>query len=165
MFPGEPQYRSLILKSKPVQRVVVRFTRELQRRPLVLKCLPTACGFAFGDCLTQYMNRKPEQPFSQQYDPKLTVMMFSAGALAAGPVLFGFGLWMDGHIMAQAPRSLLAVSTKFTLDQIVGCAIWQAAYLSICEGYRQGAQTLLKDTSDRISCGTEHLLKKAAVAL
>jgi hypothetical protein len=33
--------------------------------------------------------------------------------------------------------SLLLAAGKFTLDQIVGCVVWQAAYMAISEPYRR----------------------------
>ncbi|KIZ00919.1 hypothetical protein MNEG_7044 [Monoraphidium neglectum] len=54
--------------------------------------------------------------------------MAAAGAAVAAPVGIGMYAWMD----AAWPSSAAAVAAgKFTLDQIVGCAIWQAAYCSL----------------------------------
>ena len=48
-----------------------------------------------------------------------------------------------GAASAHLLRSRLAVATKFTLDQLLGAALWHAALLTIDEPYRQAGVRLL----------------------
>ncbi|PNH08529.1 hypothetical protein TSOC_004910 [Tetrabaena socialis] len=125
-------------------------SREIQRRPLLAKCAPTAVGFAFGDCLTQYMNRDQSRPLGGQWNFFRTGSMLCIGALCAGPILLSFNRWMDLAILPQAASSPLTGGVKFILDQVVGCFIWQFAYLTINPAYRQSALHLLESSSLRI---------------
>lgn len=83
-------------------RLAVHFRREAQKHPFVAKALPTAIGFAFGDLLTQYMNRDKSRGLREQYRPHRSVLMFAAGAVIAAPVLLVFNRWMDVHLLPQA---------------------------------------------------------------
>lgn len=78
---------------------------------------------ATPDLLTQFCSRDKQQPYRHDYR-KTAIMAFAGGAVAA-PASAGLCLWMD----AAWPSMAFASSTgKFALDQIIGCAIWQAAY-------------------------------------
>lgn len=66
-------------------------------------------------------------------------MAVVGGALAA-PLGLGLYRWMDAVWPAAG---FLVASCKFTLDQVVGCMLWQAAYLTISPHYRQMARNLL----------------------
>lgn len=123
-------------------RLAARTRNFLQRRPLVAKACPTAFGFAFGDFLTQYLNRPHKNTY--QHDPTLTAAMAATGAVVAAPVGLALYRWMD---LVWPGTSWLLAAGKFTLDQVVGCVIWQAAYISICESYRH-----------RLQQGLDHLL-------
>lgn len=123
-------HRSLVV-NRHAMKVVVYGSRFLQKRPLVAKGLPTAFGFAFGDVLTQYFHKKTD---TYTHDFKKTAQMAAVGGVVAAPVGLALYRWMD----AVWPGSgFLMAAAKFTLDQVVGCAIWQAAYLAISEPYRQ----------------------------
>ncbi|GBF92124.1 hypothetical protein Rsub_04471 [Raphidocelis subcapitata] len=103
-----------------------RAKRQLSRRPLLAKAMPCAFGFAFGDFLTQYVNRDRSAPYRQDF--RKTAAMAAAGAALAAPVGLGLYRAMD----AAWPSVAFAVAAgKFTLDQVVGCAIWQAAYCAL----------------------------------
>lgn len=124
-----------LVKQRHLQRFVARGTRFIQKRPLIAKSLPTAVGFAFGDFLTQTLNQDKQRVFS--YDYGRTVKMGTIGLVMAGPVGLAFLRWMETWVMPATPYSVAALSIKFTLDQVLGCAIWQAALLSIHKPYRQ----------------------------
>ncbi|KXZ54927.1 hypothetical protein GPECTOR_4MTA3 [Gonium pectorale] len=141
--------KNLSLPRKPAV-LAIRLSRELQRRPLLAKCIPTAVGFAFGDCLTQFMNRDRSRSLREQWSYSRTGSMLCIGALCAGPILLSFNRWMDLAIMPSSPSSPLALTVKFLLDQAVGCFIWQVAYLTINPAYRRSAVALLESSSVRI---------------
>lgn len=126
-----PATKSLVAY-RSLQSAFLRGSRFLRKRPLLSKAIPTACGFAFGDLLTQYMHRKP---LASHWSPDLskTAAMFGCGAVLAAPVGLGLLRWLD---VVWPSMHVLAISTKLTIDQIVGCLIWQCAYCSICESYR-----------------------------
>ena len=63
---------------------IVKGTRFAKANPMLCKAVPTSIGFAFGDFLTQYMNRDTEQPFKMQFDK--TAKMAVVGATIAGPL-------------------------------------------------------------------------------
>ncbi|KAG2498267.1 hypothetical protein HYH03_004016 [Edaphochlamys debaryana] len=151
-------------RTKPAV-LAIRISRELQRRPLLAKCVPTAIGFAFGDCLTQYMNRDKSRTLREQWSFSRTGSMLCIGALCAGPVLLSFNRWMDVAILPQQATSPVALSIKFLLDQVVGCFIWQAAYLSINPAYRRSALALLKSASGRIEGPARSLTRHAPQVL
>lgn len=103
------------------------------------------------DFLTQYFNRDKRQPY--RHDFRKTAAMAAAGAAVAAPVGIGMYAWMD----AAWPSSAAAVAAgKFTLDQIVGCAIWQVrrrgsrcgtvAAAVVCARRRQSAPGPLGET-------------------
>lgn len=117
-------------------KLVKRGSRFLQRRPLLAKALPCAVGFAFGDILTQYFHA-PRDVLTG--DPMYThdfiksIKMAGVGGVLAAPVGLALYRWMD---VVWPGSGLVAGAAKFTADQVVGCIIWQAAYLSISEPYR-----------------------------
>ncbi|PNW81595.1 hypothetical protein CHLRE_06g253051v5 [Chlamydomonas reinhardtii] len=150
MDPGKP-WNSLSLRRKPAV-LAIRISRELQRRPLLAECVPTAIGFAFGDCLTQFMNRDRKRTLREQWSFSRTGTMLCVGALCAGPVLLSFGRWMDLSILPTAPTSPLALSVK-----VVGCFIWQVAYITIKPAYRRSAVALLESSSVMIETQTQRL--------
>lgn len=137
------------------------YSRFVRRRPLLAKSLPTACGFVFGDFLTQYFNRDRQKPY--RHDFRKTAAMAAAGAAVAAPVGLGLYRWMD----AAWPSAALAVATgKFTLDQIVGCAIWQAAYCSIPgnDWYREMLCAAAANAYSGVDGGVRDAIAHAAAA-
>jgi hypothetical protein len=113
---SNPWGKNLSLRRKPAV-LAIRLSRELQRRPLLAKCVPTAIGFAFGDCLTQFMNRDRSRTLRDQWSFSRTGSMLCIGALCAGPILLSFNRWMDLAIMPSAAASPVALTVKFLLDQ------------------------------------------------
>lgn len=146
-------------------RLAVHFRREAQKHPYVAKALPTAIGFAFGDLLTQYMNRDKSRGLREQYRPHRSVLMFAAGAVVAAPVLLVFNRWMDVHLLPQAAGTPALEAAKFLLDQIVGCLFWQSAYISIVPSYRASAQQLIDGTATKLSAHGEVLLMRGKALL
>jgi hypothetical protein len=68
------------------------------------------------------------------HDPNKTLAMAGVGACVGAPL----SLALYAHMDALMPgASLLLAAGKFTLDQIVGCVVWQAAYMAISEPYRR----------------------------
>lgn len=147
------------------RRFVRTVNREAQRHPLLSKALPTAIGFAFGDFLTQFMKRDRSRPLKDQYRYHRSVLMFTAGACVAAPVLLVFNRWMDAHLLPQAAGAPALQAAKFLLDQIVGCLFWQAAYLSIVPSYRASAQQLVEATSNKLTAQRQVLLLRSKALL
>lgn len=110
---------------------ITKGTRFAKAHPLLCKAVPTAVGFAFGDFLTQYMNRDKEQPFKMQLDK--TAKMAVVGATVAGPL---------GLLALQRLSLIMPVAAAVIGSEVLGCLIWQAAYCSICPAYRAGAVRL-----------------------
>jgi hypothetical protein len=113
----------------------------MQRQPLLAKAVPTAVGFCFGDFLTQYFNRDVQVQY--RHDFSKTAQMALVGASVAAPIGLGLLRVLDISLFSCNPHTAFALSSKFLLDQVLGCLIWQAAYISISESYRRGALSLL----------------------
>jgi hypothetical protein len=120
--------------------VVAKLSKLIASQPLLAKAVPTATGFAFGDVLTQQLG--PLWPASEwptkhdlsRHDLTKTALMAVTGGSVAAPLSLALYRLMD----AVAPgTSIVLAAGKFTLDQVVGCLLWQAAYMSISEPYRQ----------------------------
>lgn len=151
-FTSPPSPHSLMLASRPLQRLFVRVSRFMQRRPLLSKALPTAGGFAFGDLLTQHFNQPPGRTMADNYDPKRTLAMAAVGAVLAGPLGLAFLRWLDVVSPAATP-----LAAKLALEQVLGCAIWQAAYcvvhppyVATVTGALAGAQQAVGKASQRL---------------
>jgi hypothetical protein len=127
--------RAAALTQRTLQRVITKSTRFLQKRPLLAKAIPTAFGFAFGDLLTQHFNSGCSSVF-HDYDLQRTAKMGLLGAAVAAPLGLAFLRYLDGVIMPAAPTSAAALGIKLTLDQVLGCALWQCAFLAVHEPYR-----------------------------
>ena len=85
--------------TRPLQRVWNASVGTFQRHPFLVKTLSSGVGFAFGDALTQAATRREDDP----YDWRRTAAMAGAGLAVAGPVGYGFIIWMEGHVMTAAP--------------------------------------------------------------
>lgn len=77
--------------------------------------------------------------------------MGTAGIVAAGPLGYLFIVWMEANVMPQTPTSRLAITTKVTLDQVLGGLLWQAALLSINESYRAAAVGLMERSAKHVN--------------
>ncbi|GAB4817567.1 hypothetical protein N2152v2_004613 [Parachlorella kessleri] len=119
-----------------------------------VKTVTSGIGFAAGDALAQLGSRKRGTP----YDYPRTAKMAVAGWVAAGPLGYFFLMWMERNIMPHAAASRLAVTTKFTLDQVLGCALWHAALLSIHEPYRKAAVGLVDRAQQSVAAHRPQLL-------
>lgn len=113
--------------------------RTFQKHPFLVKSISSGIGFAVGDSLTQLATRRE----GEAYDWNRTLLMGGAGVAVAGPLGFLLIVWMEGHILPQSPTSRLAITSKVTLDQVLGGLLWQAALLSIHEPYRAAAMDLM----------------------
>jgi len=129
-----PAAQALAKPQRHLQLYAVKGHRFLQRRPLLAKSLPTGVGFAFGDFLTQSLNRTDKS--KAWYNYQRTATMGVIGLVVAGPIGLGFLRWMDGWVLPAVPMSPASLGIKFTLDQVLGCAMWQLAFLSIHPPYR-----------------------------
>lgn len=69
----------------------------------------------------------------------------SAPPIAVPELLTSF--YVDNYL---AGASLLLAAGKFTLDQVVGCVLWQAAYLTISEPYRNTLQAFIAEQQQQI---------------
>jgi hypothetical protein len=68
--------------------------------------------------------------------------MAGVGACVGAPL----SLALYAHMDALMPgASLLLAAGKFTLDQLVGCVVWQAAYMAISEPYRRTFMQFVQD--------------------
>eukprot|EP00884_Botryococcus_braunii_P021608 jgi/Botrbrau1/8130/Bobra.0308s0022.1 len=119
-------------------RIIVRVNNEIQRRPFLAKTFACAAGFAFGDvlCQTSCFQDMPVKSWSR------IQKMFVLGAVVAAPVQFAGLQWMDKNIMPNESHSKRAAIIKFTLDNVIGCTLWQAVMISIDQEYRRGAAKL-----------------------
>lgn len=102
--------------------------------------LSSTGGYAFGDCLTQQLgplwptNEWPSKHNLAKHDLNKTAAMGAVGAFAGAPASLALYAVMD----SIAPGTGLAlVAAKFAADQLVGCVLWQAAYMVISEPYRR----------------------------
>lgn len=120
----------------------------LQRNVLLCKMVPTAWGFAFGDCLTQQLGplwpaeQWPSKHNLAAHDPSKTLAMAGVGACVGAPLSLALYAQMDA-LMPGA--GILLAAGKFTLDQLVGCVVWQAAYMAISEPYRRTFVQFVQD--------------------
>lgn len=121
--------QSVSLDPRRLQRYTARAQRFLQRQPLLAKALPTAVGFAFGDFLTQHFNRPKHGAYA--YSVSRTAKMALLGAVIAGPVGLAFLRALEPVVLPHAPASAAALGIKFTLDQALGCVLWQACQLAV----------------------------------
>lgn len=128
---------TVLAVNRSAVRLYVRGSRFAQKNALLAKALPTAFGFAFGDVLTQYCHRRSD---SYTHDAPKTALMAGVGGSVAAPVGLVLYRWMD---IAWPGSGVLLAAGKFTLDQVVGCLLWQVAYLTISEPYREAACRLL----------------------
>jgi hypothetical protein len=126
---------ALVHSQRQLQRIVTKGTRFLQKRPLLSKAIPTACGFAFGDLLTQHFNSGCSSVW-HEYDLARTAKMGALGAAVAAPIGLVFLRYLDGVILPATPHSPAALGIKLTMDQVLGCALWQCAFLAVHEPYR-----------------------------
>lgn len=143
MAPTRPPAISLSANNHAL-KMVKRGSRFLQRRPLLAKALPCAFGFAFGDILTQYFHAPRDALTGEAvytHDFVKSVKMAGVGGVVAAPVGLFLYRWMDA---VWPGAGLIAGAAKFTADQVVGCIIWQAAYLTISESYRAALATFLE---------------------
>jgi hypothetical protein len=109
--------------------------------------------------LTQYFNRDRSVPYRQDF--RKTAAMAAAGAALAAPAGLGLYRAMD----AAWPSVAFAVAAgKFTLDQAVGCAIWQAAYCSLPgnEWYREMLASAATRAADRVDARMRDAVAHAA---
>lgn len=61
-------------------------------------------------------------------------MMGAVGAVVGAPTSVALYALMD----SMAPGTGVAVvAAKFAIDQLVGCVLWQAAYMCVNERYRR----------------------------
>lgn len=116
-------------------RAVARGRHFLRRRPALAKVAATAVGFAGGDVLTQRFNRRLADGSERAHDFAKTAAMLAVGAALAGPAGLLLCRLCDAAAAPAAAGAGLATG-KFVADQLVGCAIWQAAYCAICPWYR-----------------------------
>jgi len=116
-------------------RAVARGRQLIRRRPGLAKVAATAVGFAGGDVLTQRLNRRLADGSERAHDYAKTAAMLAVGAALAGPAGLLIFRLCDAAAAPAAAGAALAAG-KFAADQVVGCAIWQAAYCAICPWYR-----------------------------
>lgn len=115
-----------------------RCAQHAQRHPFAAKTITSAIGFGFGDFLTQLSTRPKGQPLTARtYDYARTGKMAAVGLLLAGPIGLRFLQFLDKTIQPNQVKSKGALTAMVVLDQVLGCAIWQAALISIDQGYRK----------------------------
>lgn len=112
---------------------------------------PQGVGFAFGDALAQVASRSKGEP----YDWPRTAKMAAAGWVVAGPLGHLALSWMN---LAWPVNSRLVVTTKITVDQVLGCALWHAALLAAHEPYRKAAQGLADSARRQLGGARQELL-------
>lgn len=124
-------------RDSPLSALSRNVAQQCQRHPFAAKTVTSAIGFAFGDFLTQLGTRPKGKLSVCRYDYVRTTKMAAAGALIAGPVGLWWLQWLGSVIQPNQAKSKAALTTMVVLDQVLGCAIWQAAMCSIDQGYRQ----------------------------
>eukprot|EP00878_Enallax_costatus_P000730 GHUV01000843.1.p1 GENE.GHUV01000843.1~~GHUV01000843.1.p1 ORF type:complete len:174 (+),score=15.03 GHUV01000843.1:194-715(+) len=137
----------MVARGRQFSNQVTRSLNTLaQQHPLIAKMLPTAWGYMFGECLTQQLGPLwpaddwPTRHDFSQHDLSKTAMMGGVGAFVGAPLSLILYRAMDAVLPGA---SFLLAAGKFTLDQVVGCILWQAAYLAISEPYRTTLQAFL----------------------
>jgi hypothetical protein len=139
---------ALVHHQRQLHLIIGKGTRFLQKRPLLAKAIPTACGFAFGDLLTQHLNSGCVSVW-HDYDLVRTAKMGALGAAVAAPVGLVFLRYLDGVVLPATPHSPAALGIKLTLDQVLGCALWQCAFLAVHEPYRMALLHFVNDEVQR----------------
>lgn len=66
--------------------------------------------------------------------------MAALGVVFASPIGLAFLRCLDGIVLPQNPLGVAALSIKFILDQVVGCAIWQVCMVAVYPPYLQSLQ-------------------------
>ncbi|KAL6769365.1 hypothetical protein ACKKBG_A30720 [Auxenochlorella protothecoides x Auxenochlorella symbiontica] len=85
----------------PLRRALALGSHLYQRHPLLIKCVTSGIGFAFGDVLT-HLAAARARPMTR-YSPRRTALMAAAGLCVAGPAGHVFLGWMEQHVMAATP--------------------------------------------------------------
>lgn len=104
-----PHILPAMIEGSGARAISARLTRPLvvcfntgvstfQRHPFLVKTVSSGIGFAVGDAFTQLATRRKEEP----YDWARTAAMGGAGLCVAGPLGYGFIVWMEGNVMASA---------------------------------------------------------------
>lgn len=125
---------------RPLKTALAHGNRFVKSHPLLSKAIPTAIGFAFGDFLTQYMNRDQDVAFKLQLHK--TAKMAVVGATIAGPV---------GLFALQSMNQIMPLALAVLGSEVVGCLIWQIAYCGICPKYRAGAVRLAGSVKQKLA--------------
>jgi hypothetical protein len=136
----------------------------LRRRPALAKVAATAVGFAGGDVLTQHFNRRLADGSERAHDFAKTAAMLAVGAALAGPAGLLLCRLCDAAAAPAAAGAGLATG-KFVADQVVGCAIWQAAYCAICPWYRDILVGAVRNVAAGIGGGMRRERPTAAAAV
>jgi hypothetical protein len=105
-------------------------------------CALDAGGYAFGDVLTQQLGPlwlSNDEDWPSKHNPAKHDLNKTAGMAAVG-VFLGLptSLAMYAVMDSMAPGTgMVLMAAKFAADQVVGCVLWQAAYMCISEPYRR----------------------------
>ncbi len=102
---------------------LVHGTRFVKRHSLLCKAVPTAIGFSFGDFLTQYMNRDPEQPYQHKFDK--TAKMAVVGATIAGPL----GLYALQAMSLSMPMAAAVIGSEVGTAHNVGSVLAPCTFI------------------------------------
>eukprot|EP00798_Chlamydomonas_sp_ICE-L_P006630 gene6630-3288_t len=136
--------RVLPVGGRHLKLAVARGGKFVKANPLLSKAVPTAIGFAFGDFLTQFMNRDKEVPFKMEFHK--TAKMAAFGACVAGPM---------GLAVIQSLSQSIPVGAAIAASEVFGCLLWQIAYINICEKYRAGTVRLATSVRDGITARSD----------
>ncbi|KAL4431255.1 hypothetical protein ABPG75_006511 [Micractinium tetrahymenae] len=154
MLHGHSSALSLGAHPGPAARLWSTAARTLQQHPFLIKTVASGFGFAFGDVLFQ-LGTGAALPWAQPaassssrskapIDWRRAAAMGGAGLAVAGPVGYYFLMWMEANIWTAAPHCTGALATKFTLDQVLGFALWHASLAALHEPHRKSCAELAR---------------------
>lgn len=83
--------------------------------------------------------------------------MATAGVAFSWPMLLGLRALDQLNWGTHPHAGLLANSVKITLDQVVGCLLWQAAYMYVHPPYRVAAEQLLASLQSSLGAQTSSI--------
>lgn len=175
MLHGHSSALSLGAHPGPAARLWSCAARTIQQHPFLIKTVTSGFGFAFGDLLFQ-LGTGAALPWAQPaaadssskarrpIDWQRAGAMGGAGLAVAGPVGYYFLMWMEANIWTAAPHCTGALATKFTLDQVLGFALWHASLAALHEPHRQTCAELARWPARQLAQQAERQRLKAPEA-
>eukprot|EP01026_Neomeris_dumetosa_P083802 TRINITY_DN9766_c0_g1_i2.p2 TRINITY_DN9766_c0_g1~~TRINITY_DN9766_c0_g1_i2.p2 ORF type:complete len:259 (+),score=10.27 TRINITY_DN9766_c0_g1_i2:270-1046(+) len=137
----EMAYGAITLQGVCFKSVWSSYLQQLQKRPVITKCVTSFFGFSLGDILAQSLSG------TVKYDPKRTMRMAIYGGVIMGPLAHNWFNLLDKFVFPGHPTSPVAIVAKAALDQLV-----QAPFgLCLFYAYQETMQGRASCTVDTIS--------------